>query len=374
MVKIKKFKQINSIMKKTALNFLLLATVTPFLVQCATQTDVDELRYQLRIVNKKIEDMRMTTVGQLQKRQAMASGQVDQVEQDILQLKSQLEETNHLNQRLKEQNKELEATITSVVQTEASKREEALRQFEEAQREKELRLTEALNEKLRMQEESVKAIQEARIKEAERRAKEALLAAELAKTRSKSANTDLQAVESPSRIRSEQKKVKLTPTVQTAAVAPSQPTAPQPEQSVQQAAKVIPTSPDPNAIPNTSEPITDNFNKAQKLYESEKYKEAQQLFEQVAGNTSESKSVDARFMIGECLFELKEYDKAIMQYQNIISQHADHAKSPAAMLKQGMAFEKLSDKDTAKVIYKKLLKKHGSSPEAAAAQERINKI
>jgi TolA-binding protein len=79
-------------------------------------------------------------------------------------------------------------------------------------------------------------------------------------------------------------------------------------------------------------------------------------------------------MIGECLFEQKEYDKAIMQYQNIISQHAEHAKSPAAMLKQGMAFEKLSDKDTAKVIYKKLLKKHGSSPEATTAQERISKI
>jgi TolA-binding protein len=39
-----------------------------------------------------------------------------------------------------------------------------------------------------------------------------------------------------------------------------------------------------------------------------------------------------------------------------------------------MAFEKLADKDTAKVIYKKLLKKHGSSPEAATAQERLSKL
>ncbi len=365
-------------MKKTVLNFLLLAAATPFLVQCASQADVDQLRYQLRVVNKKIEDMRSTTVGQLQKRQAVASGQVDQVEQDILQLKNQLEETNHLNQQLKEQNKELEATITNVVQTEASKREEALKQFEEAQREKELKLTEALNEKLRLQEESVKAIQEARIKEAERRAKEASIAAELAKTRSKSAtsaaNSDLQSAASPSHIRLEQKKVKLTPTAQAAAAAPSQPATTPVEQKVQPAAQEKPASAVPVVNPIASEPSPDNFSKAQKLYESEKYKEAQQLFEQIAGNTSESKSVDARFMIGECLFEQKEYDKAIMQYQNIISQHAEHAKSPAAMLKQGMAFEKLSDKDTAKVIYKKLLKKHGSSPEATTAQERISKI
>ena len=72
-------------MKKTLLNFFLLASVTPFLIQCAAQTDVDDLRYQLRIVNKKLEDMKANTVDQLQKRQAMASGQVDQVELDILE-------------------------------------------------------------------------------------------------------------------------------------------------------------------------------------------------------------------------------------------------------------------------------------------------
>lgn len=79
-------------------------------------------------------------------------------------------------------------------------------------------------------------------------------------------------------------------------------------------------------------------------------------------------------MMGECLFNQKEYDKAIMQYQKIISQHSNHAKAPSAMLKQGMAFEKLADRDTAKVIYKKLLKKHGTSPEASAAQEKLGKL
>jgi tol-pal system protein YbgF len=361
------------LMKKTVLNMLLLASVTPFLVQCASQTDVNELRYQLRIVNKKLEDMKANTVGQLQKRQAVASGQVDQVEQDILQLKNQLEETNHLNQRLKEQNKELEATITNVVQTEAAKREEALKNFEEAQREKEARLADELNEKLRLQDESLKAIQQARIKDAERRAKETALAAELAKSRSRSANTDLQSSGSPSHIRLDQKKIKLNVVEPAQAPAPSEAKAPAPEQVQQATATPVVAS----AVVQKSagaEQTPDTFMKAQRLYESEKFKEALQLFEQVAGNTSESNSVDARFMMGESLFQLKEYDKAIMQYQNIISQHSDHAKSPAAMLKQGMAFEKLADKDTAKVIYKKLLKKHSSSPEAATAQERLGKL
>lgn len=117
-----------------------------------------------------------------------------------------------------------------------------------------------------------------------------------------------------------------------------------------------------------------DFNTAQKLYKNGKYSQALKLFEQIASNSSSSDQVDARFMMGECLFKQKEYDKAIMQYQNIISQHANHPKSPEAMLQQGTAFEKLADKDTAKVIYKKLLKKYSSSPEATIAQEKLSKL
>jgi tol-pal system protein YbgF len=360
-------------MKKTVINFLLLVSVAPFLVQCAAQTDVDDLRYQLRIVNKKIEDMKSTTVGQLQKRQAAASGQVDQVERDILELKSQLEETYHLNQRLKEQNKELQESISNVAQTEATKREEALKQFGESQREKELRLTEALDEKLKLQQDSVKAIQQARIREAELRVKEASLAAELAKKRSRSANSDLRSSGSGRHIQLDQKKVKLS--VDTQPASPSQPVTTPTEQNDQTATQQTTAAPVSNSTVGAADgPPLDDFNKARKLYDGDKFKEAYQLFEQIAANPSGSNSVEARFMMGECLFQQKEYDKAIMQYQNIISQHADHAKSPQAMLKQGMAFEKLADKDTAKVIYKKLLKKHGSSPEAATAQERLSKL
>jgi tol-pal system protein YbgF len=357
-------------MKKTVLNFILLASVAPFLVQCASQTDLNDLRYQLRIVNKKIEDMKSTTVGQIQKRQAAASGQVDLVEQDIREMKSQLEETYQLNQRLKEQNKEIEASLSSFSQTETSKREEALKNFEESQREKEARLTEALDEKLRLQQESVKAIQEARIKEAERRAKDAALAAQHAKTRAKSANSDLQSSGSPSHIRLDQKKIKLSAAEQT--ITNPEPKVQQTEPVVQTPAEKAPAAQATNT--NVGETSLDNFKKAQKLYENNNFKEALQLFEQEAANASSGNNIDARFMMGECLFNQKEYDKAIMQYQNIISQHSDHPKAPAAMLKQGMAFEKLADKDTAKVIYKKLLKKYGSSPEAATAQEKLSKL
>lgn len=359
-------------MKKPVFNFLLMASIAPFLVQCASQTDVEDLRYQLRIVNKKLEDMKATTVGQLQKRQAAASGQVDLLEQDILKLKSQLDETFHLNQRLKEQNKELQESISNVATEEAAKREEALRRLEEQQLEKEAKLANELNEKLRLQQESVKAIQEARIKEAERKAQEAAIAAQLAKNRSTAANTDAQSPGAVKRITSDSRKVKKSVVAPAENPVQQEQAEAQPETASSQPPPAVPPSSSPPKV-ITGQP-GNTLDKAESLFNNNKYDEALVLYEEVAGDQTSGNAVTARFMMGECLFNQKEYDKAIMQYQKIISQHPDDAKAPPAMLKQGMAFEKLADKDTAKVIYKKLLKKHGSAPEAKIAQEKLDKL
>jgi len=349
-------------MKKSSYTFFLIALLVPFLVQCASQTDVEDIRYQLRIVNKKLEDMKSNQFSKLQKRQAAASGQRDQLENEILSIKSQLEETYYLNQRLREQNKELENSISNIAQTEALKRDETQRQFEQAQKEKEARLNE-LNEKIRLQQESVQAIQNARIKDAERKAREAALAAELAKNKARAVSSSMRAGGTRKHIRVGKVKIKKS------VVSP--PIRKNTSSNIQPKAPVKPTTLPVTAPVN--EPVN-NMAKGMKFFDKKQYAKALTLFEQVAGNPVANNAVDARYMMGECLFNQKEYDKAIMQYQKIISQHAKHVKAPAAMLQQGMAFEKLADKDTAKVLYKKLLKKHGSSSEAAIAKERLGKL
>ncbi|MBU1568255.1 MAG: tetratricopeptide repeat protein [Proteobacteria bacterium] len=352
-------------MKKFAVNILFFVGIIPFLVQCASQNDVEELRYQLRIVNKKIEDMKSTTIP-MQKRQAAVSGQMDQLEKEILELKGQLDETHYLNRKLKEQNKDLEASISNVAQEESAKREEAMRRLEEALREKEMKLAEKMNQ----QQESVKAIQEARLKEAERKAKETALMAELAKKKTQAANITAQPEGgSAKHVTADKKKEKKD--VSTATTPDSTETKQAMPATASTKDKAIQPTPAPSAM---AEPSDNNMKKAQKLFEKNNYAEALPLFEQIAGNSSSSDSVEARYLMGECLFNQKEYDKAIMQYQKIISQSSGHEKASSAMLKQGMAFEKLSDKETAKVIYKKLLKKHGSSREAGIAQERLGKL
>ncbi len=361
-------------MKKSTRTLLLIALATPFLVQCASQSDLDDVRYQLRIVNKKLEDMKSNQVNQLQKRQAAATGQMDQFESEILAVKSQLEETYHLNQRLKEQNKELENSISTIAQNEAEQRAESLKRVEQQQREKEALILE-LNEKLQQQEDSVQAIQQARILEAERRAKEAALAAELAKTKNRTTASNLQSSGSIIQIKQTQKKVRrsvLTPKP-AAGVAVNTSTSGTSSQSKKSSSsKTVAKQSGKSATAST--PTADNMTKGQQLYSKGKYKDALSVFEAEAANSSAPSAVGARYMMAESLYQLKEYDKAIMQYQKIISQHANDSKAPASMLKQAMAFEKLSDKDTAKVIYKKLIKKHSSTPEAAQAQEKMAKL
>ena len=357
-------------MKKTILNFVLIGALAPFLVQCASQSDVDDLRYQLRIVNKKIEDMKSTTVGQLQKRLAASSGQMDELGLQVLELKSQLEETGHLNSRLREQNKDLEQSIGAIASSEAAKRDAFMQRLDQGQREKQEKLNE-LNEQLAIQNENVKAIQKARIRDAELRAKSAARAAEIAKAKTRTANSAILAKSGVRHILADKEKVKfnvsqLAPRTENRA--PSQKSSSSKTSQNRSINESAPTTPAKTVSASTK------MAKAQKLFDKNKLNAAFEVFEQVAVNTSAKDSVDARYMMGECLFKQKEYDKAIMQYQKIISQHSEHNKASSAMFRQGMAFEKLSDKETAKVIYKKILKRHGSSPEASKAQERLDKL
>jgi tol-pal system protein YbgF len=356
-----------SIMKKTILNFLLVVALVPFLSQCASQSDVEDIRYQLRIVNKKLEDMKSTTFGQLQKRQAASAGQMDELGLQVLELKSQLDETGHTNRRLKEQNKELKQSIDTIAATEAGEREVILRQFEEGQKAKEEELH-LLNEQLQIQRKNVKAIQEARIRDAELKAQAARRAVEAAKVKARTANAATLSRPGTTRILADKKKIKFNTSVTSRSTTSIQITP----------VSVATQKTTPNKTTGASTPKnTASANKmaqAQKLFDKNKLNEALELFEQIAATPSSGNAVNARYMMGECLFNQKEYDRAIMQYQKIISQHPGNEKAPTAMLRQGLAFEKLSDKATAKVIYKKLLKRHGSSPEAEKAKEKLSKL
>lgn len=361
-------------MKKSLSNLLVLLTFTPFLVQCATQEEVRTLSYQLRAVNKKLEDMQANTVGDIQKKQASSSGQLTELQQEILALKGELEATALANRQLQEQNRELESSLNDVVNQKTSENEIKISQ---------------LNEQLKQQQESVASLHEARALEAERKARAAAEAAEAAKLKAKTAATP----QGPVIIQAEQKKVvkgKTPASVkpETAAPRPATPAPPSPEAKPAVAASAPPaaqTPPPPAPKPPKKEeapapaPAADPgeglFTQAQKKYEGGDYQGAYEGFDSYLDKHGNgANAVQARYMMGESLYQQKEYDQAILQYQKIISGQPKHATAAAALLKQGMAFEQLSDKETAKIIYQKIISSYGSSPEAAQAKNKLSSL
>ncbi|MBV5306153.1 MAG: tol-pal system protein YbgF [Desulfobulbaceae bacterium] len=366
-------------MKKSFGQLLVLFTLTPFLVQCASQDEVRTLSYQLRAVNKKLEDMQANTVGDIQKKQANSSGQLTEMQQEILALKGELEATALSNRQLQEQNKELESSIQGMVSKNSSETDTKITQ---------------INEQLKQQQDSVASLHEARAKEAERKAQVAAEAAEAAKLKAKTAATPPGAAvilaeqkklvkgKTPPPVKPETAVTQAIPAAPPAKAKPTTTASHTPPAPVPAAAAVVETASTPapaakkEAEPAAaSDPGDEVFKQAQKKYEAGDYRNAYENYESYLDkHGTGANAVQARYMMGESLYQQKEYDQAILQYQKIISSQPKHAKTPAALLKQAMAFEQLSDKDTAKIIYQKIISSYGSSPEAAQAKSKLGSL
>lgn len=84
-----------------------------------------------------------------------------------------------------------------------------------------------------------------------------------------------------------------------------------------------------------------------------------------------SKADNARFWMGEIYFSEKWYDKAILEYEDVIKSYPKGNKVAAAYLKQGIAFSKLGENANARIILKELIQKFPDSNEAKAARRKI---
>ncbi len=82
---------------------------------------------------------------------------------------------------------------------------------------------------------------------------------------------------------------------------------------------------------------------------------------------------NAQFWIAETYFREKWYEKALIEYQNVIELYSKGNKVPAAYLKQALAFEKIGDKANARLVLKELIKKFPKVNEAKIARQKLKK-
>lgn len=80
---------------------------------------------------------------------------------------------------------------------------------------------------------------------------------------------------------------------------------------------------------------------------------------------------NAQFWIGECYFAMRDYQRAIKEYQVVVERYGRSEKANAALFKQGLAFEALGMKEEAKLFLQKLIAKAPNSPEARKAAEKL---
>jgi tol-pal system protein YbgF len=77
------------------------------------------------------------------------------------------------------------------------------------------------------------------------------------------------------------------------------------------------------------------------------------------------------YWLGESYYNDKNYDQAILEYQEVIKNGTDNEKVPEAMLKQGMAFKESGDSKSAVYVWKKLVEEYPKSDEAKLAKEKM---
>jgi len=102
---------------------------------------------------------------------------------------------------------------------------------------------------------------------------------------------------------------------------------------------------------------------------------ARKKFQELIEKFPKSERADnAQFWIGEIYYREKWYEKAILEYQKVIENYPKGNKVPASLLKQGLAFLNLGDKNNSRLILEELIKKHPKSNEARIAKGKVKSL
>jgi tol-pal system protein YbgF len=83
---------------------------------------------------------------------------------------------------------------------------------------------------------------------------------------------------------------------------------------------------------------------------------------------------DAQYWIGEAYYANRDYNRAILEFNEVLLRYPKGDKVPAALLHQAMAFAELGDKVDARLVLQKLVSEHGDSPEAEKGRQKLAEL
>ena len=153
-------------------------------------------------------------------------------------------------------------------------------------------------------------------------------------------------------------------------------------------AAVMPATPKPMTTPQATEPaapvaatvVTPAGESAPELYdralkmirETQDFSAGRELMETFLKRYPDHDlAVNAAYWIGETYYAEKNYEQAILQFEEIIQKYGDHPKVASAMLKQALAFESSGDKATARLLLQRVVERFPLSDEAGKAKQKL---
>ena len=86
---------------------------------------------------------------------------------------------------------------------------------------------------------------------------------------------------------------------------------------------------------------------------------------------ADPRAVNAAYWIGETHYAEKSFDKAVLQFEEVIQKYGDDPKVASALYKQALAFDALKDRKSARVVMKKVVERFPLSEEAKRAKEKL---
>lgn len=82
-------------------------------------------------------------------------------------------------------------------------------------------------------------------------------------------------------------------------------------------------------------------------------------------------AINAAYWVGETYYAEKAYEKAILQFEDIIQKYGEHPKVASALLKQALAFESSGDIATGKLLLQRVIERFPLSEEATIARQKL---
>ncbi len=143
------------------------------------------------------------------------------------------------------------------------------------------------------------------------------------------------------------------------------------------------TLPTTRPSPSRPEPRTDRsegiasrlYERAKQEYDAKNYEVAAVLLKQFLRDHPQSPLAgNAQYWLGETFYAQRQFEAAIVAFDEVIQKYGDNTKVPASILKQGYAFAALDDSRNAQFFLEQVQRRFPDSEEAKRAQAKLKTL